>query len=268
MQTHIRNSSPRTGRILRVASLFLALDLCTSFAPAQNLPDAPQPQPQQSSDAIVRLRDLPRNILSDQKAIWTSPLQIRASNAIIPIVLVAGTAAAITADHQVMSEEVSHDPTRASNAITASNGMLAVLGAAPVYFYAAGKAKHDDKATETGVLTAEAIGNSLILSEAIKIVARRERPNVDDSRGRFFQPGVNFDSSFASNHAFIAWSAASAITSEYHGPFTLIAAYGLATGVSVSRVIGREHFPSDVFVGSFCGWLIGRYVVRHHRHTY
>ncbi len=264
-------------RCLRHASSALILS-CALTVYGQNLPDAPQPQNQSQkspqgrapadSDSIVGLRDIPKNLLSDQKAIWTSPIHINESNAIIPIVLVVGTAGAITADHQVMSEHVSQDPTFNSHMITASNGMLGVLGAAPVYFYVAGKAKHDDKAIETGLLTAEAIGNSVVVSEAIKIVARRERPDVDASKGKFFQPGVNFDSSFASNHAFIAWSAASAIASEYHGPFTTLAAYGLATGVSVTRVLGREHFPSDVFVGSFCGWLIGRYVVHRHSKTY
>jgi PAP2 superfamily len=246
-------------------SSFLAFSL---VARAQDLPDAPQPQSQSSTGSIVGLRDLPKNFLSDQKAIWTSPVHINESNAIIPVVLVVGTAAAITADHQVMSEEVSHDPDFNHNAITASNGMLGALLVAPAAFYAGGKAKHDDHATETGLLAAEAIGDSLVLSEVIKIVARRERPDVDDAKGKFFQPGVGFDSSFASNHSFIAWSAAGAIASEYHGPFTMIAVYGLAAGVSVSRVLGQQHFPSDVFVGSACGWLIGRYVVRRHRRTY
>ena len=48
--------------------------------------------------------------------------------------------------------------------------------------------------------------------------------------------------------------------------FVLIAAYGLATGVSLTRVMGQEHFPSDVLVGSSLGWLIGHNVVRHHHH--
>lgn len=262
---------------LRYAILFLSL---TVAARAQNLPDAPQPQPQSQNqpqsqsqtqsnpDAPVTISDLPKNFLQDQKAIWTSPLHINESNAIIPIFLIGGTAAAITADHQVMSEEVSHDPSFNNDSITASNAMLGAIGAAPVLFYAAGKAKHDEHATETGILAAEAMGDSIVLSEAIKIVARRERPEVDNAEGKFFQPGVNFNSSFSSNHAFLAWSAASAIAAEYHGPFTILAAYGLATGVSVTRVLGQQHFPSDVFVGSFCGWLIGRYVVHHHRRTY
>ena len=32
-----------------------------------------------------------------------------------------------------------------------------------------------------------------------------------------------------------------------------------------ARVLGREHFPSDVLVGSAVGWMIGRYVVHRHR---
>jgi membrane-associated phospholipid phosphatase len=40
--------------------------------------------------------------------------------------------------------------------------------------------------------------------------------------------------------------------------------YTLATGVSLTRVLGQEHFPSDVLIGSAAGWLIGHYVYRHH----
>jgi len=56
------------------------------------------------------------------------------------------------------------------------------------------------------------------------------------------------------------------IASEYPGTMTEIAAYGLATGLSLTRVLGRQHFPSDVLVGSAAGWLVGHYVYRkHHR---
>ena len=36
--------------------------------------------------------------------------------------------------------------------------------------------------------------------------------------------------------------------------------YGLASTVSVTRVTAGQHFPSDVFVGSILGYLIGDYV--------
>src|SRR6185312_13419517 len=40
--------------------------------------------------------------------------------------------------------------------------------------------------------------------------------------------------------------------------------YGAAGAVSISRVTGRQHFPSDVVVGSTLGWLIGRQIYRAH----
>jgi membrane-associated phospholipid phosphatase len=45
-----------------------------------------------------------------------------------------------------------------------------------------------------------------------------------------------------------------------------IGIYTLATGVSLTRVLGQQHFPSDVLVGSAFGWMIGHYVYKkHHR---
>jgi membrane-associated phospholipid phosphatase len=40
--------------------------------------------------------------------------------------------------------------------------------------------------------------------------------------------------------------------------------YTVATGVCVTRVLGREHFPTDVLVGAAAGWLIGHYVFTKH----
>jgi membrane-associated phospholipid phosphatase len=45
-----------------------------------------------------------------------------------------------------------------------------------------------------------------------------------------------------------------------------IAAYGIASAVSVARFTGRNHYLSDVLVGGAMGYGIGRYVYRtHHR---
>jgi membrane-associated phospholipid phosphatase len=49
---------------------------------------------------------------------------------------------------------------------------------------------------------------------------------------------------------------------------TKLIVYGLATAVSLTRVLGQQHFSSDVLVGSAVGWLVGRYVFRkHHRES-
>jgi hypothetical protein len=146
----------------------------------------------------------------------------------------------------------------------ASTGLTGLFLAAPVAYFGVGHLKHDAHAEETGVLAGEAILDSVAVNEVIKIISRRERPTEVDPRGRFFQPGVGFDSAFASNHSVIAWSSATVVASEYNGPMTQICAYTLAAGVSLTRVTSRNHFPSDVLVGSAVGWMIGRYV--HHRH--
>lgn len=242
-----------------VPFLALALGAATgAVAQSSDLPDAPQP--------AVTLQATPRNILHDQAAIWTSPLRIRDSNAAVPIVLVLATTVAITTDHQAMTHVIADEASLKSKSDTASQGLVGGFIAAPVAFLALGHMRHNEHAQETGILGGEAILDSLAVNEVVKIVARRERPTVDGAKGRFFQSGVNFDSSFASNHSVIAWSSAAVIASEYPGMLTQIGVYGLATGVSLTRVLGQQHFPSDVIAASAVGWMIGHYVARKHRH--
>ncbi|MGI4830293.1 MAG: TonB-dependent receptor domain-containing protein [Janthinobacterium lividum] len=54
------------------------------------------------------------------------------------------------------------------------------------------------------------------------------------------------------------------LASEYSRPWQQIGIYTLATGASLTRVLGQDHFPTDVLLGSVSGWLIGRYVYRTH----
>ncbi len=252
-----------------VIAAVLLIPLFTCGASAQNtsgsLPDAPTPQIQ-AGDNPVTIRGTPRRIIEDQEAIWTSPAHIRESNALGPAVLVLSTAVVITTDHQVISSSKLQNSSLNSEASTASNGLLGGLIAAPAAIFTAGAMHRDDHATETGILAGEAVLDSLGVSEVIKAISLRERPTVDSAKGKFFQPSVGLDSSFPSNHAIAAWSSAAVIASEYNGPLTEISAYGFATGVSVTRILARQHFPSDVLVGSAVGWMIGRYVVRKHRH--
>lgn len=271
-----RNSPSFTRRPLFVAALAFCCGAAACSAgprafaqdgaqsPNATLPDAPQPA---STQPVVTLRNTPRHILSDQAAIWTSPAHLRDSNAAGPVLLALATAVLITTDHQVMSSEVPTSASLNSHAITASNALLGGFVAAPALLYGIGRIHGDSHATETGILGGEAMVDSLVVNEVLKAVSMRERPAMDDARGKFFETSVGLDSSFPSNHSIIAWSSAAAIASEYKGPLTWIAAYGLATGVSTARVLGRQHFPSDVLVGSAVGWMIGRYVVHRHRAT-
>ena len=229
-----------------------------------SLPDVPKPLIVSDRETAT-LGNSPRNILKDQEAIWTSPFRLRTDNVAYPIVLVAATTVAITTDHQIMSSSRLKDTSLNHHADTASNGLVGAFVGVPVLLYGWGHLGHSTQAEEAGILGGEAILDSIVVNEVMKVAAERERPTVDGARGRFFQSGVGTGSSFPSNHSIIAWSSATILASEYPGPLNDIAFYGLATGVSVTRVLARQHFPSDVLVGSAVGWMIGRYVFRHHQ---
>lgn len=227
------------------------------------LPDAPKPQVQ-GRDAAT-LRNLPRNFLKDQGAIWTSPARIRAHDLEWLAPLVVATGVAFATDHHTMTQVVSYDSSFNQNNITTSNVMIGGFIATPVVLYGWGHFEKNEHAQEAGILSGEAMLDALVVEQGLKLMTWRERPSVDNANGHFYQSAAGLNSSFPSSHSLIAWAAASAIASEYHSPWAQIVVYSAATGVSLTRVMGREHFPSDVLVGAATGWLIGHYVVRHHR---
>jgi len=227
-----------------------------------SLPDAPQPA---AGRQEVRLRSVPTDILHDQAVIWSSPARIRLHDLVWLAPLGAASGIAIATDRAAMRDVVSHDPGFTNGNINASNALVGGFIAAPVAMYGYGFLEHHTHARQAGILTGEAMVDGLIVEQGMKLIFWRERPNVDHYRGRFFQSSVGIDSSFPSSHCVVAWSAAAAIAGEYPSRWTEAAAYTAATGVSLTRVLGQEHFPSDVLVGSAAGWLVGHYVTHRHR---
>jgi membrane-associated phospholipid phosphatase len=71
-------------------------------------------------------------------------------------------------------------------------------------------------------------------------------------------------SSFPSAHSSFTWTMASVVAHEYPKPWVRWLVYGTATTVSVTRVTGLKHFPSDVAVGGAFGYLIGQQVFNAH----
>ncbi len=179
----------------------------------------------------------------------------------LPVVLATG--AAIATDHHTQSQVVSKDPTFNNNNINVSDGLVGGLIAIPVVLFAKGQFGQDDHAREAGILGGEAMADGVVVEQVLKLVFWRERPTVDSSRGRFFQSSAGPEASFPSAHATVAWAAASAVAGEYHSPWMQASVYTGATAVSLTRVLGRQHFPSDALVAA-TGWLIGHYVVKKH----
>jgi hypothetical protein len=181
--------------------------------------------------------------------------------------LTAATGTLIASDHHTMTALVHINAKDQQHFSTLSNAGVGALGALPAGMYLWSLSRDAPQARETGLLSGEALIDSLAVSEAFQFVSRRDRPDVNNAKGNFFTSSPT-NSGFPSNHATAAWAIAAVVGDEYPGWLTRTAVYGLATGVSVSRVLAEQHFPSDVLIGSAAGWLIGHYVYRtHHNYT-
>lgn len=259
------NTHCSMARAVSPATCLFALILIFSInAAAQTSPGGDQagrkvaPKPSLEKKFLV-------NILQDQRAIWTSPFHLHKTDAKWLAPLGVSTMALIATDRRTSGELVEHGDNlnrlRISKNISRLGSLYSTAGVAGV-LYLTGRATHNDRLRETGLLGAEAIIDSSIVVNALKTASQRQRPPQDDSSGEFFEGG----SSFPSGHAISAWSLATVIAHEYgqHRPLVQVGAYGLAAVVSMSRYTGRNHFLSDVLVGSAMGYGIGRYV--YHKH--
>jgi len=239
--------------------LVLSSDGLAQTSPA-NVGGQPQAKPNSSLEKKFFV-----NILRDQRAIWTSPFNLHKSDSKWLAPLGLSTLALIATDRRTSGALVEHGDNvsrlRISKNISRVGSMYSTAGIAGV-LYLTGRATHNDRLRETGLLGAEALIDGSIVVSALKTASQRQRPPVDHSSGEFFDGG----SSFPSGHAISAWSLATLIAQEYghHRPLVQVGAYGLAAAVSLSRYTGRNHFLSDALVGSAIGYGIGRYVYQKH----
>jgi membrane-associated phospholipid phosphatase len=210
-------------------------------------------------------REFFKNILSDQKAIWTAPFHLERSDAKWVIPSGVGFMALIATD-RMTGDEIGEANRQVAWSRHISNlGSVYSLAAASGAFYLVGREKKNDRARETGLLSVEAMIDSVIVEGVLKGVTQRARPLDGRERSEFFDGG----SSFPSGHSTQTWAVATVIAHEYKDrPAVQIAAYGVATAVSVARFTGHKHYLSDVVAGSAMGFGIGRYVYgAHHRES-
>jgi len=208
-----------------------------------------------SSLSSPGIKALAEDFLSDQKQIWGSPAKLSPSD-VQWLAPVGGLAAAFFATDATVSRHLSNAPSTTSRYGTISNAGLGAIVGGAAGMWLIGHIKHNPHWVETGFLAGEATVDSLVVAEALKYSLGRQRPYQDTGNGAFFHGGA----SFPSEHATAAWAAAGVIAHEYPGPFTKLAAYGLAAFIDYSRIRTRQHFPSDVFVGSMIGDFVGQNV--------
>jgi PAP2 superfamily protein len=236
-------------------------------------PSAPSKGPTYGPNScdVSQLRICVKDFLGDQAGIWTSPLRLHAQDALWLLPLAGATAVSLHYDVQTL-QQVSTSP----NSIRMSNdlsnvGAYGAIGAAGAT-YIIGKVTHNETARETGVLSLEAIADSGLVTEVLKLATNRQRPYMGTGQGHFWPDGSNIyttNGSFPSEHATIVWAFSHVVVDETPGHRWLhLGLYAVAAGVSAARVTSRNHFPSDVIVGSAIGYLVGGYVYRQHSNSY
>jgi membrane-associated phospholipid phosphatase len=268
---------------LALAAIFCLGTVCVSAAQESTFdapaPDAEaacpasQPQnavPNQFQDVDISWRKLPKRGLHDQKDIWLFPTQLARGHYWAPTLgVVGGTAGLIVADPHAMPYFRTHagnldDLNDTFDGTITSAGIALV----PLSILASGYLRHNPYDVKTSLLAGEAYVDGAILDLALKAVTRRKRPS-DVPAGTpfndtFFSGGKSpfKGSSFPSGHAIGAFSVATVIAHRYsQHRWVPWVAYGLATGVSLSRISTSAHFPSDVFLGAALGYTITRFEV-------
>ena len=248
--------SNRRSICLFVMTVLIAL-FAAIIARAQTATPSPTPkQPTLEHEFL-------KNILRDQKALWTAPSRWDRGDAKWLAPLGLGTAALIATDRTTASGIAQFDDQLQASRVISYPGSTYGAAAVGALFYVTGRARHDARARETGLLSWEALINSEIIVVSLKAISQRRRP-LQEHRGDFFRGGT----SFPSGHAILAWSVATVIANEYSDHrFAQVAAYAVATAVSLARFTGEKHFLSDILVGSALGYGIGRYVYHAHHRT-
>ncbi|MGZ5481489.1 MAG: phosphatase PAP2 family protein [Pyrinomonadaceae bacterium] len=244
--------------VISASSVFAQTEPRAALVPA---PPKPTASPSASPTPTSSLeRNFFKNILRDQRAIWTSPFALRGQDAKWLAPMGLSTALLIATDRRSASE-IDDNRHRLSRGFSEA-GALYTTGGIAATLYVIGRKTGNQRLRETGLLGAEAIINGQIVATGLKAMTQRMRPRESNNRVRFFAGG----DSFPSGHAVSAWSLATVIAYQYkHRPLIKYGAYSVAIAVSISRFTGRKHFLSDVLVGSAIGYGIGRYVYRTHR---
>jgi membrane-associated phospholipid phosphatase len=226
----------------------------TKTADGDDVPDNPR-----AADASEnKVLTLPQHLWHDQIGMWTSPVRLKLSDATW-LVPASGFAAALFATDSDVSGHLSNAPSTLLRYKHISDyGMYSMVGgSAALYLW--GLTTQNDHQRETGFLSGESVIDGVVLVEALKYAAGRERP-YQNNAGPFRSGGT----SLPSEHAAISWAVAGTLAHEYPSPFVKFLAYGAATMISASRITAKQHFPADVFVGAAIGYLSSEYVYHQH----
>jgi membrane-associated phospholipid phosphatase len=202
-----------------------------------------------------------KEIVRDEGKLWTSPLHMKRENLNWAIPLTISAAALLKVDRNISSEIGEAKGIQQPSRIVSQAGSYP-LYVLPAVLIVSGRLTKSGRTARVGNVALQAVLHSAIIVQTLKASTNRERPDKLRGDGGFWDGGK----SFPSGHAMSSWAFAAAMSDQYSDKkWISIGSYAMATAVSMSRISGQNHFPSDVLIGSSVGWLIGHYVSLHHK---
>ena len=188
------------------------------------------------------LKSVPRNLFRPSNLKWELPI-VAATGILI-------AEADIPAANRIHSADLQQVAGRWSNV-----GLGMEIGSGALT-YAVGCRSQNRYIRNTGFDGLAAMAAAGTLDLALKLAFDRQFPYSPNSTGAFWGGGRSFPSGHSATS--FAWAAATA--HRTHNKWVKIAAYGLASGVALSRYPAKKHFPSDILMGCTIGYVTGTYL--------
>ena len=238
---------------------------------AVNTPGKQEAQPGDAPSTDVDKINLnyAKDYFVDTGKIVAAPLHWEAKDWLKVGLVLGATSSLFLVDQKVKDFAQNHQSPVASKFATVGNDLgnglytLPPLGA----FYLYGYLNDDHKARRTSLLALESFAISGLMTEGLKMLAERHRPNSGDSPTTFDGPHLSLKNvSFSSGHTASSFSIATVFAEQYKdNAYVAPIAYGLATLTGLSRIYSNEHWASDVFFGAALGYFTSKAVMSFHQ---
>jgi hypothetical protein len=221
-------------------------------------PPAPQTSATQMTDHHGLIARSVKRTLEDQKELYRAPF--KPSNFKWDALELGGTAALIATDRRIEKHiPNAHYTFYQASSDVAIGGLGAALGGVWIWGI---KGDHPH-AKETGALELETLVNTFLIYTPMQFLAARQRPGEGNGQGDFWKHH-NINTSFPGGHAMFTFAMATVVSHEYSQKWVQALAYGAASIVTVTRFMARDHWASDMFIGSALGIGIGEHIFHAH----
>jgi len=246
---------------LRMFSLWMAISLSTgvygqwqSGQDSENIAD--KHFKHDSSDLKLGWNYF-KNYFVDAGNILISPLRWKKKNWLHLTAVGGTTALLLIVDDEINDWVQDHQSNTVDNIESVveplGNDKYLMPAAASIPFYVYGALAGDIRATHTALLGLESFFLVGGLTQVLKRVTNRKRPNDRNSR------------SFPSGHSSTLFALAAIIDSEFEGRVWISSlAYSVAGLSAISRVYSESHWASDVFFGAALGFFMGKTLYKLH----